>query len=688
MDNKENINGLDNELFSKLDIGDSRTEEKPEDMAIRVQPGNGGAYNEINGQIPLYDLSTNPSGILPKLLDNGEMGKFLSDLRESITIDIGTRYKTADSSVRKKLGPVDIRVITVATTADASGNRIPNPTLIITLGVEADGDYYIVYVPFLFTHMGIGTETVGSIYDKVIAPNNHFQQTRPVIQTFDKVIDRTFLDIITGYIRESYQDVLHGKEYKSCYLESVIMSDTIGEGSIQEISTRVTDIALNKLVTYVAIILKRAASETNLANNFVGTGRDIETNLSIKTHNPHDNHTELNQVGSPTRADFEVTLYSNNKNQLQQNYSPNKVENSFPVALAKGYIDVLPEQIIVPETGKHEFKWRPNIILTETSNLYPTLANKLLSILIGYTMISKQYILYSHLRNVVTPNGKESPNSFGILNYYSDVMEDRQKRDKNNNPIEPEFINLSSSKLTDEAKSQILNKLLILSGSVVSLDIGSYTDQSYVDQAFISASEPDNKANIGAKRAAGMEIINAARQLTNGKFPANFPLENIFTDSVSIPMGYIIQNDSKLIDIRLVDFPFVIQGSNKNQEVINEYYNSFFSNSQPNRDPFLSKINVYKELGLRDAKITGRGTRVTFSADFLRELYTAAREVGFKPSVDIPGIQFQDQVLFGNNSFHKAFTDNINPYEYKLGSNNNSGYYFAGNWNTVNRFNR
>lgn len=683
MENNNSVkpSGINESFLEELN-GTVQGEVKQEETKAFDQPGNGGEHVVSGFQMSLYDLTNNPSGILPQLTDNGESGKFLNDVATLVAQNMEARFKAIHPELKARMGKLEPKVITVATTPDANGNYIQNPTLIIAASTDTPREgKQCIYMPFVFTHMGRSTETVGSIYDKFISNDNqHMQRNRPYPDTYDRIVDDTFVKIIQDYVRDSFRDELGNAEFKPCNLEPVMMSDTIYVASVEEIASRVTEIGLSKLLTYVSMMLKGLVKDTNIATDIIGNGYENYTRLSIKRSNPMDNNPTLNQTGEPTRADFEVTLTSNNKNQMKHESSLNKCENTLKIAQAKGYIDAIPETVPDPKEGnKPVIKFRPNVIITETVMPYPTAANKLLSILTGFAIAGKNYLLYPIMGNITLPNGKESQTSPGVLNWFRDIDNEKSQNK------EPSFLKLSDSKLKEETIVAILNETFLLDGPVISIDIPPFSDQSYVDVGFVTAAE---STDTGRKRAAAMEIIRAAHELTNGRFPLNFPFDKIFASSVSIPMGYCVQTNGMLRDLRIIDFPHVISGSSKNMSVIEEYYSSCFNRILPNgRDPFMAKINVYKELGYRDAKITGVGKRLTFTAEFMQTLYNAAREIGFYPEVDIPGVQVTEKTTFGDNHFNTATINNMNPYTFVTYDNSRSGYFINNHWSEANRYN-
>ena len=176
----------------------------------------------------------------------------------------------------------------------------------------------------------------------------------------------------------------------------------------------------------------------------VGAGKDLSlTNVSKNfkvTYQTIPNGTRMSKTGMALRADFKLTLASNNNTSKVSNNSTNK-----EVAYAYGYIDLIPEeeelrqQYSAPIVSK---KLRPVVILTDVSGLSATSSYALMGILTGANMLARDMYMGYILSNI---------------NKYTDLIGVTLEE------------NVDFGKLTPGQKSEILEGLIL--SPLMALDI-------------------------------------------------------------------------------------------------------------------------------------------------------------------------------------------------------------------------
>ena len=134
----------------------------------------------------------------------------------------------------------------------------------------------------------------------------------------------------------------------------------------------------------------------------IAAGKDLTlTNVSKNfkvTYQTIPNGTRMSKTGMALRADFKLTLSSNNNTSKVSNNSTNK-----EVAYAYGYIDLIPEeeevrqQYSAPIINK---KLRPVVILTDVSGLSATSSYALMGILTGANMLARDMYMGYILSNI------------------------------------------------------------------------------------------------------------------------------------------------------------------------------------------------------------------------------------------------------------------------------------------------
>ena len=123
----------------------------------------------------------------------------------------------------------------------------------------------------------------------------------------------------------------------------------------------------------------------------VSSGKDltlvnIPKNFKI-SYQDIPNGTKMTRTGMSVRADFKLTLSSNNNTAKVSNNSTNK-----EVAWAYGYIDLIPEEEVIQQSYAQPIinkKLRPVVILTDVFGLAASSSYALLGIITGANMLSR-----------------------------------------------------------------------------------------------------------------------------------------------------------------------------------------------------------------------------------------------------------------------------------------------------------
>ena len=205
----------------------------------------------------------------------------------------------------------------------------------------------------------------------------------------------------------------------------------------------------------------------------VGAGKDLSlTNVSKNfkvTYQTIPNGTRMSKTGMALRADFKLTLASNNNTSKVSNNSTNK-----EVAYAYGYIDLIPEeeelrqQYSAPIVSK---KLRPVVILTDVSGLSATSSYALMGILTGANMLARDMYMGYILSNI---------------NKYTDLIGVTLEE------------NVDFGKLTPGQKSEILEGLIL--SPLMALDI---PNAGYLEEVGYLL---DGNANAAVRTAASKLI--------------------------------------------------------------------------------------------------------------------------------------------------------------------------------------
>lgn len=184
----------------------------------------------------------------------------------------------------------------------------------------------------------------------------------------------------------------------------------------------------------------------------VSEGKDLSLTTVPKnfkiTYQDIPNGTKLSRTGMSIRADFKLTLSSNNNTSKVSNNSTNK-----EVAYAYGYIDLIPEEEVIQQSYSAPIvnkKLRPVIVLTDIFGLAASASYALLGILTGANMLARDMYMGYILKHA---------NRFADL--ISVTLEE----------------NIDMSKLTPGQKSEILENLIISPIMAVDIPNNGYLEE-------------------------------------------------------------------------------------------------------------------------------------------------------------------------------------------------------------------
>ena len=376
------------------------------------------------------------------------------------------------------------------------------------------------------------------------------------------------------------------------------------------------DVSTEQLTT----IVKVAA---NLAHNAINTEialdsgkvKDInlgKINTGGKTFKVDPSLAKGNQditLSGPIRADITAKLT------LQDNYKGKAIEingsaggvtlaktSCFVDAMMSNYQDVIPGQLPVDT-----IRFRPHIILTNLTTKVPSTSNLLISLITGLTATNKSVYMAALL-----PRYGDTT-SVGALNLIANLDRDSSGTGK--------LINLNDKKIQQEKAAAIIEQLFPLA-PMVSMDVESFGQQTNFTSILSTAADTTNPAASAAAR----ELIKSAVWLTDGAFPNDFPITEIFADTgVPQPAGVWYDKDG-VKDIRSIDMAFI---ANKTGDtaLMRKWSLASLPATATNMDPYLAKVNIIASI-IPDAEIRGKYIRVTFTAKFISTLVTAARAAG------------------------------------------------------------
>ena len=319
-----------------------------------------------------------------------------------------------------------------------------------------------------------------------------------------------------------------------------------------------------------------------------------------------------NSFGAPFRADWKLVL---NITDAVQTYQELNVQNgNTPLVDVSGFVDAIPEEVTVAQHPGYppvvKTTLRPNIIITNDNPRYPTPCYMLLGIISSIVMTNPgMWIKALPL--------KDSKNQFGSLNLFTGLT-----KDEAGNPT-LERLDLNNKSYTKDKVYNVAKQMFTLQ-PMISMDIQAAGYQTYYTSILSTAANPNNPNNIRSNAIS--ELIAQANWLTNGAFPIDFPINEVFNDNgVVIPLGEW-SDKSGLRDLRDIDLAFIC-GHADDTSLMSRWALSNLPGDKTNMDPFLTKVDIISKL-VPDARITGKAVRVTFTGKFINTLAQAAAAAG------------------------------------------------------------
>lgn len=610
-----------------------------------TQTQNVGTEKQSNG---FSNSQTRTASKGPRVGFGGVVGgsNFLTNRNGSeYTTSLGKEIKKYITSIEGELSGLKPDVIVLD--REVVGNNLSYSVIVVASeNKEADE---LRYFTILLSSTGMKPLTAGEM--RLALDDARNSNSRPRIYTLDDAMNERLHQIICTELAKRYSA---NTVYQ---VDGMILSELTDDLDIVERGANIGASAINAIY---GDMLEQDLNITESLRDFPNCSFNITSNLNSKS-------TTISPSGTPVRSDFSLTL------NLQDNYGSrdeigmNSDSTNIELAKVVGFIDALPEVTeidlklptgqLVKEAG---VRMRPNIVITGIGTAAPTSGFALLAVLTSMQLaaIRDQWV------KALFPTDKKL--HVGFLNKICQIG-------GTNAPLQ-----LADNKYSDADISDAILSMFTLD-PIISLDIENYGPQAYYTSVFSMAASPFNSQD---REDARKHIIALASELTNGNFNPNFPTNAIFADEgICIPMGYYNTNQG-VKDIRDIDMTFIASRTDDIQMITSWQESNYPYSDAVGIEPFITKLNVISDF-VKDAVITSKAIRVTFTGEFLTELLEAAARAGFvckyksdfsiKPISNIGVVRGTlNRGAIGSNLAHGAFN---NTYGGRVGSvNYRAGY--------------
>ena len=650
------INKPINDLFKDIkDVAEEVEEKVDDDINVESNTSESSPYTYIPGRsfISNYnDLRTRGGTLAYKYAEAlkaelKELAGFDPNF-EDINVDV---IDKTDSSIKNAQRLMYSAVVCSIVTAEG--------IVFYTLVIQ-DAKYKDVLTFGDYTNRRLG----GNTYSNA----NFLNKNNPNdVYTPDQCVDSIYYRVIGDFLLSKYLNL--GENLPLVNKNAVVIYNSKNVSN-KDIENKVKDIVNHVYNTIRNGAYSVANDDWDLTlpdfggSNFHITGSNYV--IWSSANRETNQHTIMDLNGFPIRSDFTVKLdyverqdkrqiqygnigYNGNETPFGNTSTLNTGDQTQDLTMIHGYIDPIVKiaQPYQQQVGDRIITRSrdiiPNVVLTNISTSNTTLGYSLLAIISSFGVITNDKLV--GIMNIHTKS-----NNVGALNIYCDITGESATT----NELKPLNLYTKDRKnvsADDYAANYNAARYIFHSPVVLSIDVPvAGFETSYLSPfSAATAVEPERLAqgvqlitagvdvadndydqtNIAAAMAA-YSIVKTAHILTNGKFPLDYPITDIFVGKhMLIPNGYFMEKNTAR-DIREVDLAYVINESSLNTELINKW--SVCSNGSS-----FNKSNIYDEKAevisklLPNAVFTGLSARVTFTSKFLTSLYSAIVANGFNP---------------------------------------------------------
>ena len=531
------------------------------------------------GQNPIFTMAAN----------NGS--EYTNKMAKSI-VDI---YKGLPSGERPKVSILDKEMIP----------GLAYSSVVVSMSSGQTVDYYIIALEATGRAPMSASDIVAEVQSSLMTKGQI-----PFIYVPADAIDKVLHEKIRGTLVSEY-----GDGYSFISVDGLIVPNTQHED--EQLFVRVAAIAFNACKSEKELIAG------NVKDLNIRIAKEQTPNTVLKLESNLLKQTIKDEVDNPIRSDWQMEL---NVIDTTNNITSLNLQNAkTTLTRTTGFIDAIPQSIQIPTMPgtppTNAWRLHPHVVVISNSVYATTPGYTLLGLISSLTMLNDNMWVAA----LMPKDNKKALRNTGALNIVTNL-------ENNANGIGA-VLDLSDKSIKpEEAYATIKN--MFSEAPVVSYDIESFGPQTHYSSIFALAAQP---GQTEAKWNAAKDIVEAANWLTDGRFPTDFPLSNIFVGSgIIVPTGKWTDKTGER-DIRDVDTAFVATQT-QDTEMINKWVLSGLPKEQTGQDPFISKVDIISKL-IPNAVISGKAIRVTFTANFINTLMNAAAEAGLNANYE-PSIKF------------------------------------------------
>ena len=370
--------------------------------------------------------------------------------------------------------------------------------------------------------------------------------------------------------------------------------------------------------------LSEAAGEDIDAELFeVATSKDFLTR-ALTTNATGVSFTAL---GEPRRSMVVAELTGDNRKGT--GIQPNAGSGSIDITRTQSFVTVVGTDFVDPNTHKRSYKFSPVIVASVVDSVVPTIGAALLGL-----ADAAELLVGNQWATAMAHNISDTWNP-GALNALAGATAEGKHV----------VVDLTHKKVPFTKRVTEIMKIIDGDYATIALDVHEFSFDA-------SPLVPFVKANMGSQEDA-QAIIAAAMAVTNGHFPADYPLDRIFAADAPVKLldGYIDGAQREPIDSRDIIY-MATNARNKGPEFLVDFITTEFSPtlSEHAKTKFLSELPEADKI-----VVVGRKHRLLFDGMFISTLTKAFAHAGITPQVrDIGMVEVAPNFGTINTIFQRA----------------------------------
>lgn len=428
---------------------------------------------------------------------------------------------------------------------------------------------------------------------------------RPVINGFDKMVTDTYSGKLSN---------------PPLRLDSMVIPYSIALKDLTEDTVKApVTIAYNICEVELAQAIKEATDlniDFEMKNLRNGEYPALRIDIGHTTHN--------NEVDTPLRTDFSIDSTVISKSPQR---TINEAGGERIMCRVSGYVDTMIGEVTLPSNGFQQLKAKrmhPGVIINNVDIAYPTLGFALFAIANAALMVDDKQRLYM---TALRPSGsRDDVNNFGVLNQLVNMEGNQTGTGK-------VLKESDLSKMSQIEIDRTLTDFYCMAPNFgIDVEVGG-PQFGYLSAISTAASKlysaDERESRMG--KAAARDIVLKAHYMTNGKFPKDFDITQIFVPGSVLQPVVQWEKDNVKRDGRHFDATY-----NKNtRNMIEAAVNSSLPTEYSGLDPYAAKIGYLKNVA-ENGVVTGKYVRCMFTMAFIKQLADALKASLYKPTFDAP----------------------------------------------------